>query len=87
MIKLKIENIGDKMKKRLRLWVKILIIIILLTVITLLYGFFINSRGFKVNEIPLYEDIPDNYNGLKIVHISDIYYGNDNNAELKKIVT
>ena len=86
MIKLKIENIGDKMKKRLRLWVKILIIIILLTVITLLYGFFINSRGFKVNEIPLYEDIPDNYNGLKIVHISDIYYGNDNKAELKKIV-
>ena len=86
MIKLKIENIGDKMKKRLRLWVKILIIIIILTVITLLYGFFINSRGFKVNEIPLYEDIPDNYNGLKIVHISDIYYGNDNKAELKKIV-
>ena len=86
MIKLKIENIGDKMKKRLRLWVKILIIIILLTVITLLYGFFINSRGFKVNEIPLYEDIPDNYNGLKIVHISDIYYGNDNKTELKKIV-
>ena len=91
MIELKLENIsnednGDDMKKRLRLWVKILIAIILLIGITLLYGFFINSHGFKVNEIPLYEDIPDSYNGLKIVHISDIYYGNDNKYELKKIV-
>ena len=64
------------MKKRLRLWVKILIAIVLLISLTILYGLFINSRGFKVNEIPLYEDIPDSYNGLKIVHISDIYYGN-----------
>lgn len=75
------------MKKRLRLWVKILITVIILTSIILLYGFFINSHGFKVNEIPLYEDIPDNYNGLKIVHISDIYYGNNvDYKELKKIV-
>ena len=53
----------------------------------LLYGFFINSHGFKVNEIPLYENIHDNYNGLKIVHISDIYYGNNvDYKELKSIV-
>ena len=75
------------MKKKLRLWVKILIILIFLLVITLLDGFFINNRGFKVNEIPLYENITDKYNGLKIVHISDIYYGNtlDYN-ELNRIV-
>ena len=91
MIELKLENIsnednGDDMKKRLRLWVKILIAIILLIGITLLYGFFINSHGFKVNEIPISANIPDSYNGLKIVHISDIYYGNDNKNELKRIV-
>ena len=75
------------MKKRLRLWVKILITIIILTSIIIAYGFFINSKGFKVNEIPLYEDIPDNYNGLKIVHVSDIYYGGSvNYKELKRIV-
>ncbi len=74
------------MKKRLRLWVKILIAIILFIATILIYGFFINSHGFKVNEIAIYEDIPDSYNGLKIVHISDIYYGNDNQNELKNIV-
>jgi len=87
MIELKIDNIGDDMKKRLRLWVKIVILIIFLTSLTLLYGLFINSHGFKVNEIPIYEDIPDKYNGLKIVHISDIYYGNSiKEKELKRIV-
>lgn len=75
------------MKKRLRLWVKILLIIIILISIILVYGFFINSRGFKVNEIAVYKNIPENYNGLKIVHISDIYYGNSvNKKELKAIV-
>lgn len=75
------------MRKRLRLWVKVLIVIISLISLALLYGIFINSRGFKVNEIALYENIPDSYDGLKIVHISDIYYGNSiSNNNLKKIV-
>lgn len=73
--------------RRLRLWVKILIFIIIIIVLTIIYGLFINSRGFKVNEIALYKDIPDNYNGLKIVHISDLYYGNSvKKKELKRIV-
>lgn len=74
------------MKKKLRLWVKIVIVIVLLIATLLIYGFYINSHGFNVNEIVLYEDIKDSYNGLKIVHISDLYYGNDNKSELKKIV-
>ena len=75
------------MKKKLRLWVKIVIALILIITIILLDGFFINLKGFKVNEIALYENIPNNYNGLKIVQISDIYYGNTvNKKELNKIV-
>ena len=75
------------MKKKLRLWVKIVIAVVIIITLTLLDGFFINSHGFKVNEIPLYEDISDKYNGLKIVQISDIYYGNTvNKDELKRIV-
>ena len=74
------------MKKRLRLWVKIVIFIIIVTSLTLIYGFYINSNGFKVNEIALYENISDKYNGLKLVQISDIYYGNTvNKDELKRI--
>ena len=75
------------MKKKLRLWVKIVIALVVITTLIILDGFFINSHGFKVNEIPLYEDISDKYNGLKIVQISDIYYGNNvNKDDLKKIV-
>ena len=73
--------------RRLRLWVKILIFVVILLSLTIIYGLFINSRGFKVNEIPVYKNIPDSYNGLKIVHISDLYYGNSvKKKELKRIV-
>ena len=75
------------MKKKLRLWVKIVIALVVITTLIILDGFFINSHGFKVNEIALYENISDKYNGLKIVQISDIYYGNNvNKDDLKKIV-
>ncbi len=75
------------MKKKLRLWVKIVIALVVITTLIILDGFFINSHGFKVNEIALYENISDKYNGLKIVQISDIYYGNTvNKDELKRIV-
>ena len=75
------------MKKKLRLWVKIVIALVVITTLIILDGFFINSHGFKVNEIALYENISDKYNGLKIVQISDIYYGNNvNKDELKRIV-
>lgn len=75
------------MKVRLRLWVKIVLSIILIIIILLIYGFFINNHGYKVREIALYDDIPYEYNGLKIVHISDINYGGTLKAkQLKKII-
>lgn len=74
------------MKKRLRLWVKIVILIIILATLTLIYGT-ISNYFYKVNEIALYENINESYNGLKIVHISDLYYGhNINKKQLKKII-
>lgn len=40
-----------------------------------------------MQEIPIYEKISDNYEDFKIVHISDIYYGNSiKKKELQKIV-
>ena len=32
-------------------------------------------KTFKTNEIRVRSDIPDNYDGFKIIHISDIHYG------------
>lgn len=75
------------MKTRLKLWVKIFITVILLIVLIIFYTCFINNKGFVVNEIPLYENVDSSYNGLKIVQISDLNYGNSvKYNELKKII-
>lgn len=62
---------------------KVLItIIIILTIILslLVYSRFIGTTGLKTNEIPIEtNNIMKNYNGLKIVHFSDIHY--------KKVIT
>ncbi len=75
------------MKTRLRLWVKIMLALIFIIILILIYGFYINSHGFKVNEIAIYDNIKEEYNGLKLVHISDLNYGNTiHKKELNQIV-
>lgn len=65
------------------------ILIISLTISTILiYGITISPKKIKTNEIKiLSSSITDNFNGFKIVHLSDIYYGNtvDDNM-LNKVV-
>ena len=63
--------------------------LILLTVglIVFLYAWFIGSKGLKVKEYKLaIENLPAEYHGLKVAHISDIHYGESINAkELEKL--
>ena len=51
-------------------------IIIALTMLLsiLLYSRFIGIKGLKTNEITLKENIPESYDGLKIIHFADIHY-------------
>ena len=61
---------------------KILTTILLLLIITftlLLYSRFIGIKGLKTNEITIKSNIPESYDGLKIVHFADIHY--------KKVIT
>lgn len=72
-------------------WIKILIaflIIILITLIIFLYALFIGSKGLKVKENKIeVENLPDEYHGLKIAHLSDIHYGESiNKKELENVV-
>lgn len=62
------------MKIKIRLWVKITIAIIILISLIYVYGRYIDTYGFKVNEYKIEASVPDSFNGLKIVHISDINY-------------
>lgn len=76
------------MKKRIRLWVKITLILILILTITILYGIFIATKKLDVNKYAVVnKNIPENFNGIKIVHISDIHYNTAiKKKELKNIV-
>lgn len=63
---------------------KLLIYIILLLSILFLYGRFIEVNNFKVKEYSVIDNnLPEDFNGYKIIHISDIFY---NGNDLTKII-
>lgn len=60
---------------------------VLLITGVILYSRFIGTKGLITNEIKLTANIDDNYNGLKIVHFTDLHYGRTvNENDLVKIV-
>ena len=69
---------------------KILIAFLILTGIiftVFLYAWFIGSKGLRVKEYKIEVDnLPEEYHGLKIAHITDIHYGESiNKKELEKL--
>lgn len=57
---------------------RIIITFLIITIIAisiLVYARYVGTKNIKVNEIKLVENIPDEFKGFKIVHISDIQYG------------
>ena len=63
-----------------------ILITLIIILSALIYSRFLGIKGLITHEIVIKDNIPITYNGLKIVHISDLYYGNDNQKELKSIV-
>lgn len=74
------------MKKGIKILITFLILIGI-TFITFLYALFIGSKGLKVKEYKIeINDLPVEYHGLKIAHITDIHYGeNIKKKELEKL--
>lgn len=64
------------------------IILVLLIVSIILYSRFIGVKGLNVKEYNVINNtIPSSFNGFKIVHFSDLHYGNTTNLkDLKKLV-
>ena len=61
--------------------------IIILIILVFVYGSFIETKIIKINTYNLKDNIPDNFNNLKIIHISDIHYGTTiNQKELNTII-
>lgn len=68
---------------------KILISIFLIIIVLIVYSCFIETSIFRVKEYKVEStSLPSEFNGLKIVHFSDIHYGTTiNKKQLDKIVT
>lgn len=75
-------------KESKHIGIKILFSFIIIIVCFYLYGRFINPNSFKVKEIAITDNkLNSDYNGLKIVHFSDLHYGRTTNIDtLKKLV-
>jgi len=68
---------------------KILVIVFILLVLVVLWARFINTKGLKVNEYGIVnKSLPSSFHGLKIIHFSDIQYGQTTDInDIKKLVT
>ena len=53
---------------------KIILLIITISISLILYSRFIGTIGLVTKEINVYTDINDDFDGLKIVHFSDLHY-------------
>ena len=80
----------DINEKKISTKTKLLIIggIILFIVLCILWARFISTRGIVIKEVKVdATTLPDEYDGLKIVHFTDIHYGSTiNKKEMEHIV-
>lgn len=69
-------------------WVKVLLLVIIIISTLFLWSRYISTNRLKVKEYAIIDEkLPDNFNGLKIVHFSDILYGRTTNiVTIKKLV-
>ena len=56
-------------------WLKFFLGLILVITLIIIYARYVGTMGFITKEYTIYnKDIPNSYDGLKIVHFSDIHY-------------
>lgn len=69
-------------------WFRVFLLIFIIIILICLYGIFIGAKKLKINEFKIESNtITEEYNGLKIVHITDLHYGTSIKLkQLKKII-
>ena len=82
----------DELNKEKRIKVskvlfKFLVTIILIFTLCFLYIYYLGPKGLKTNEYVINDSsIPNNFNGLKVLHFSDLLYGSTiEDDDIKKI--
>lgn len=65
-----------KTKRKLKLWLKLLIVLVVSIIGTILYSRFISTSGLITKEYLIKnKNLPTEFYGLKIIHITDVHYG------------
>ena len=65
-----------KKEKESNMLVKLFLFLLFIGFIFILYSYFIGTKGLFIREYAIINSkIPDNFNGFKIVHFSDLHYG------------
>lgn len=82
------ESKKERKKFNIKIFFKLLFFLIIILALILLYSYFIGTKGLVVKEYKIVnQNFTDNFYGLKIVHITDLHYGNTtNNSDLNKII-
>lgn len=85
------EQNKEKTKKIIKTIIKYSLYIIIFSVLFFSYTTFISTSKIKVREYRISnKKIPDNFNGIKIIHFSDLHYGStmykENLNNVKKII-
>lgn len=77
-----------KKKTHLKRKYKILLTIVLTLTLTVLWSRYISTAGLEVKEYKIINsDLPSSFDGLKIVHFTDVHYGRTiKNKELTRLV-
>lgn len=72
------EEKKEKRKKIAKRIFKVLIAIFIITLSFLLYNNYITTKGLTLNEKRVVlNNIPESFNGAKIIHFSDVHYGSN----------
>ena len=76
MLKLICDIMKKNQKRKKTYFLYILLLAIMLIGGTLLYARYVGTTGLRVHEHVIdHERLPYNFDGLKIVHFSDLHYG------------
>lgn len=83
-----VKMMQKKVKVRPRKAIKILFWLIIIMVLIFIYAIYINTHGLITKEIAVVDSqLNSAYNGLKIVHFSDLHYGRTTlEDDLKEII-
>ena len=80
------RKIEQKKERKLR-HKKMILFLVIVILLILVWGKFIEPKLLVINDYKLEsEQLPNSFNGSRIVHFSDLHYGLTSEKQLKKIL-